>query len=92
LSEWRILADAADGGHAALVGAICVALAIAFIALSMHLSGMLFGTSSRASDTDVTVRSRFSLLAVPGFLFAASLYLGLMLNSQIMMIAGRIGR
>lgn len=84
LAEWRILSIAADGGHSLTVGILVAALAIAFIAVSLHLGGMLFGEaealSRRTERLEVPAWGHLQsgvALVVPIALVAAALWLGL---------------
>ncbi|HEY3331524.1 MAG TPA: proton-conducting transporter membrane subunit [Capsulimonadaceae bacterium] len=88
LSEWQILTAAFNLHHYATVGVVALALAIAFIALSIHAIDMLM------SDRDKTVSgpppARLSF--VVGALIVAALVLGLALSPAVVAMAGGLTR
>jgi hydrogenase-4 component F len=43
VSEWLILAKAADGGHWAIFSAVIIGLAVSFVAVMIHLGHVVFG-------------------------------------------------
>jgi len=88
LSEWQILTVAADHKQLATVIIVVVALAMAFIALSIHAAGMLLGPIDKKSKAPLSVRPSATVVA----LLAASLALGLMLTPSILAAAGELVR
>jgi hydrogenase-4 component F len=80
LAEWQILSVAADARHPVTVIVLCMALAVAFMALSTQAASMVFGHT--LLEHPGTVRAPtpgWTLTAVPGMLVTASLLLGVML-------------
>lgn len=78
LSEWKILAVAADGRHAATVAATSIGLAVAFIALCVQMGGIVFG-EARPADAKPTSPTGAGLTAIPAAMTVAALLLGVML-------------
>ncbi|HLK55681.1 MAG TPA: proton-conducting transporter membrane subunit, partial [Chthonomonadaceae bacterium] len=89
LAEWQILSAAAGARHIATVVVLCVALAIAFIALSVHTASMVFGEPAAGKSEE---RRAFSLTAIPGLLLIASLLLGVMLAPAVFALANEVAR
>jgi hydrogenase-4 component F len=88
LSEWQILTVAADQRQISTVIAIVAALAIAFIALSIHAAAMILGPLDKVSKTLTAVRPS----ATVTLLLAASLVLGIMLTPAVVAAAGELTR
>jgi hydrogenase-4 component F len=88
LSEWRILSVAADQNHVIAVTATVAALAVGFIALSIHGAGMLFG---RHCENQTRILPNRSPL-IAALLLALSLCLGLFLTPSLVNAAGRLVR
>jgi hydrogenase-4 component F len=87
LSEWHILTLAADAHYAVVVATLVVALAIAFIALSIQAGDMVFGPATKPA-----VAGAVSLLLVPALMLAMTLGLGIALTPALVAIAGGLGR
>jgi hydrogenase-4 component F len=88
LSEWQILSAAADQRHYGVVIALVVALAIAFVALSIHAIDMVFSPVKKNAPETLAVRPP----AMVTLLLAASLALGVLLTPSVVAIAGGIAR
>lgn len=88
LSEWQILAAASDQRQYGIVIAVVAALAIAFIALSIHAVDMLLSPAGKATPQPRQVRPPAMVVA----LLAGSVALGIMLTPPLMAIAKGIGR
>jgi hydrogenase-4 component F len=91
LSEWRILAGAADGGHAATVAIVCAGLAAAFIALLLHVAGMLWGEPPTGL-AELPPRAEPGRLVVPAALLAGALALGVALAPGLLAAAEGVRR
>lgn len=91
LAEWQILTVAADSHHAFTVILLCLSLAVAFIALCIQTGSLLFGEPSEESR-ESPLQPKLSLAAIPGFLVAASLALGLLLPPAALTLMERAGR
>lgn len=78
LAEWKILAVAADGNHTATVAALCIGLAVAFIALVIQVGGVAFGEAPVESGGEST-GDKATWIAIPAAMMAAALILGLIL-------------
>lgn len=91
LAEWQILAVAADGRHIATVVVLCVALAMAFIALAVQFGGVAFGETRLDGEAE-PMNNRASLIVVPAAMLAASLALGIMLPPALTALAQGFGR
>lgn len=92
LAEWNILAGAADTRHIATVVLLCLALAVAFIALMLKVVGITLGALPADAKPPVDGGSTLSRLAVPAVLLVLSLAMGLMLSPRVMALAGGISR
>lgn len=93
LAEWQILSVAADAHHIATVVVLCIALAIAFIALSIRFAGMVFGEAPpKKEDTAPAAAPAFSPAVIPALLLTASLLLGVLLTSAAFGPAEGVGR
>ena len=80
LAEWQILSTAADSGRLVTVLALCAALAVGFVALSMQAAAMLFGEP----ESEKRAILKPSVALVPWLLVAASLVLGVMLPPTLL--------
>lgn len=93
LAEWQILSAAADGRHIIVVTTICIALAIAFIALTAQAAALTLGDAPpRKGDAPTAPASGASHVLIPGALVVLSLFLGLMLTPELVAIAGGVAR
>jgi hydrogenase-4 component F len=93
LAEWQILSVAADTHHIATVIVLCIALTIAFIALSAQVAAIVFGDApEKKEDMELSEAPVFSLAAVPGLLVTASLLLGVMLPPAAFALAEGMAR
>jgi hydrogenase-4 component F len=86
LAEWQILMTALNGHHYSVVVVLLAALALAFITIVIHISGMLFGKPIPVKM--VSRQSPILLSAAPVILITISLLLGLALTPAIMALAG----
>lgn len=80
ISEWLILARSADHGHWIVVAALVVALALSFVAVCMHVSGILFGTAKQQTAVfrpiaTSLVPALLVVCAIAGGITALPLYL-----------------
>jgi hydrogenase-4 component F len=94
LAEWQILSVAADARHIATVIVLCIALAVAFIAISVQAAAILFGNPSPAPKEEWATPKApaFSLAAIPGLLVMASLLLGVLLPPAVFALAEGLAR
>lgn len=86
LAEWQILTQTVDSGHLPAAVVLCVALAIAFIAIGRHLAPLLLGKPATEA-----VGPTGGLL-VPTGLLAASLVLGTALTPHLYGLAQAVLR
>jgi hydrogenase-4 component F len=87
LAEWQILSTAADTRHIATVIVLCIALAIAFIALSLQFAALIFGEIPPQREEGAATSAAFSQVIVPALLLLASLLLGLLLLPHLIPLA-----
>ncbi len=73
ISEWLILANSADHGQWLVVAALLFALALSFVAVSIHMARVIFGTPMK---TTTPFKLRASSL-IPGLLVLCTLVTGL---------------
>ncbi len=93
LSEWQILSRAADSNSVLTVIALCVCLAIAFIALSVQFSGVILGDEvSSSKEAGIVQASALSAGIVPTILLITSLLLGIALTPAILHLASDISK
>jgi hydrogenase-4 component F len=88
VSEWQILASAADAHRVVVVVAIAGSLAVAFIALSIHISGVIFGKPAK----ELARGNAVSLVLTPSLLLLATLLLGVMLTPRVLALAAGVAR
>lgn len=86
LAEWQILMGAADRGMAVVAITIMAALALAFVAVSVRLGGMLLGPPPTTS-TGVTADRPVTFAAVPLLLVLVALLLGVALPPGVVAMA-----
>lgn len=86
LAEWQILKAAADLGMTAVVVTLLAALAIAFVAVTVQMSGILLGPAPPPS-TGVTTASPAAFATVPVLLVLAALVLGVALPPAVVALA-----
>src|SRR5258708_7223773 len=93
LAEWQILTRAGDGGFLVSVVVMLIGLTVAFIALTVHASGIVFGEPGHmVRGSNASARAPAFGLAVPGLLLAASLLLGVMLAPAAMSMVNGLAR
>jgi hydrogenase-4 component F len=80
LSEWLLLRDTFAAGEAVAGGAVILGLTVAFVAISIHASRVLFG----AAPPSVLRRPREAWVAAPAALLLAGLVTGLALTPPAM--------
>lgn len=89
LAEWHILSQAADTGHTLVVVVLSLALAVAFVALAIHLAGLLLGEPPADLDPPAHDASRW---LVPTALLAGLVALGVALSPGLLAIAQGVGQ
>lgn len=73
IAEWLILAKSADATQGIAVGILLVALAISFVAVSIHVAGVLWGTPK----SEIVLPPAFSKYLIPSILCLCTIVLGL---------------
>jgi hydrogenase-4 component F len=91
LAEWQILSVAADGGHVLTVIGLVLALAVAFIALSVQAASMALGEAPPRTEGEPPGRA-LGLTAVPWLLVTASLLLGVALTPAAFALVEGVAR
>lgn len=87
IAEWGVLAAAVSAHHYTAMGVVVASLAVAFVAISMHVTSMVFGGAPRDWKTAGDPRGTRGWL-VPAMLVAAALALGLLAAPGLLMLAG----
>lgn len=74
ISEWLLLAKAADGGHWGVFAAMILGLAVSFVAVMIHLGGVVFGAKpgrEQVQRSPGSIVPSIVLLAASACLFLA---------------------
>jgi len=73
IAEWLILAKSADATQGIAVGILLVALAISFVAVSIHVARVLWGTPK----SEIALSGTFAKYLIPSLLCLCTIVLGL---------------
>lgn len=87
ISEWGVLAAAVSAHHYAAMGVVVASLAVAFVAVSIHVSAMVFAGAPREWRTAFDPRGLRGVI-VPAVLVVATLALGVLAAPSILTVAG----
>ncbi len=89
VAEWHILSSAADTRHVLVVVVLSLALAVAFVALAIHLAGLLLGEPPAELPPQEPETRR---LLVPAGLVVALLLLGVAMAPALLAASAGVGQ